>query len=111
MEEGQPGSPKGSNRTGNPAIGTLSWQSFQERDPTGYRKLVISVMRDDFTHIIKCSLPVLNVFLSQPPLWQRHCKDRLYCNTATYNAKRGKKYVQQTKNNAGTGIHVYKNVS
>ena len=49
MEEGQPGSPKGSNRTGNPAIGTLSWQSFQERDPTGYRKLVTSVMRDDFT--------------------------------------------------------------
>ena len=28
MEEGQPGSPKGSNRTGNPATGTLSWQSF-----------------------------------------------------------------------------------
>ena len=49
MEEGQPGSPKGSNRTGNPAIGTLSWQSFQERNPTGYRKLVTSVMRDDFT--------------------------------------------------------------
>ena len=49
MEEGQLGSPKGSNRTGNPAIGTLSWQSFQERDPTGYRKLVTSVMRDDFT--------------------------------------------------------------
>ena len=42
-------------------------------------------------HIIKCSLPVLNVFLSQPPLWQRHCKDRLYCNTATYNAKKRKK--------------------
>mgnify|MGYP003364032401 FL=1 len=49
MEEGQPGSPKDFNRTGNPAIGTLSWQSFQERDPTGYRKLVTSVMRDDFT--------------------------------------------------------------
>ena len=49
MEEGQPGSPKDFNRTGNPAIGTLSWQSFQERDPAGYRKLVTSVMRDDFT--------------------------------------------------------------
>ena len=49
MEEGQPGSPKDFNRTGTPAIGTLSWQSFQERDPTGYRKLVTSVMRDDFT--------------------------------------------------------------
>ena len=49
MEEGQPGSPKDFNRTGNPAIGTLSWQSFQERDPTGYRKLVTLVMRDDFT--------------------------------------------------------------
>ena len=49
MEEGQPGSPKGSNRTGNPATGTLSWQGFQERDPAGYRKLVTSVMRDDFT--------------------------------------------------------------
>ena len=53
MEEGQPGSPKDFNRTGNPAIGTLSWQSFQERDPTGYRKLVTSVMRDDFTKGIK----------------------------------------------------------
>ena len=52
MEEGQPGSPKGSNRKGDPAIGTLSWQSFQERDPTGYRKLVTSVMRDDFTIIL-----------------------------------------------------------
>ena len=49
MEEGQPGSPKGSNRTGNPATGTLSWQGFQERNPAGYRKLVTSVMRDDFT--------------------------------------------------------------
>jgi len=56
MEEGQPGSPKDFNRTGNPAIGTLSWQSFQERDPTGYRKLVTSVMRDDFTEVaMKCA--------------------------------------------------------
>ena len=51
MEEGQPGSPKGSNRTGNPATGTLSWQGFQERNPAGYRKLVTSVMRDDFTTV------------------------------------------------------------
>ena len=48
MEEGQPGSPKGSNRKGNPAIGTLSWQGFQERNPAGYRKIVTSVMRDVF---------------------------------------------------------------
>ena len=59
MEEGQPGSPKDSNRTGNPAIGTLSWQSFQERDPTGYRELVTSVMRDDFTIDIKTNSIVL----------------------------------------------------
>ena len=52
MEEGQPGSPKDFNLTGNPAIGTLSWQSFQERNPAGYRKLVTSVMRDDFTRVI-----------------------------------------------------------
>ena len=58
MEEGQLGSPKGSNRTGNPAIGTLSWQSFQERDPTGYRELVTSVMRDDFTMLFKIANPV-----------------------------------------------------
>lgn len=49
MEEGQPGIPKDFNRTGNPATGTLSWQGFQERNPTGYRKLVTLVMRDDFT--------------------------------------------------------------
>ena len=59
MEEGQPGSPKDFNRTGNPATGTLSWQGFQERDPTGYRKLVTSVMRDDFTIDIKTNSIVL----------------------------------------------------
>ncbi len=66
MEEGQPGSSKDFNRTGNPAIGTLSWQSFQERDPTGYRKLVTLVMRDSFTSALAVMISYVGGHLQDP---------------------------------------------
>ena len=49
MEEGQPGSPKAPTGQEIRLPGHFHDGAFQERNPTGYRKLVTLVMRDDFT--------------------------------------------------------------